>query len=107
MAGPLGRLAPGIGRQARAALIMDSADLRHDVTALHQAYPGLPCTSLSTCLSERRPAGARSTAPIWSRSFALAPPSSTANSLSDQKINRRRHPSTPPPEMSDPHPSGG
>jgi len=50
MAGILGRVKPEIGRQARAALVMDRADLGHDVTALHQAYPGLPCTPLSRCL---------------------------------------------------------
>lgn len=50
MAGTVGRVRPGIGRQARAALIMDRADLSYDATALHQAYPGLPCTTLSACL---------------------------------------------------------
>lgn len=50
MAGTLGLVKPDIGRQARAALIMDRADLTHDTTALHQAYPGLPCTPLSTCV---------------------------------------------------------
>jgi uncharacterized protein YbjT (DUF2867 family) len=50
IAGPLGRVKPGLGRQARAALIMDRADLTHDATGLRQACPGLPCTPLSTCL---------------------------------------------------------
>jgi len=50
MAGTVGRVKPEIGRQARAALIMDRADLAYDVTALRQEYPGLPCTPLSTCL---------------------------------------------------------
>jgi len=51
MAGTLGRVRPGLGRQLRAALIMDSADLGHDTLAVRQAYPGLPCTPLSACLS--------------------------------------------------------
>jgi uncharacterized protein YbjT (DUF2867 family) len=50
MAGPLGRVKPELGRQARAALIMDSADLTHDAAGFRQAYPGLPCTPLSRCL---------------------------------------------------------
>ena len=50
MAGTLGRVRPGLGRQLRAALIMDSADLGHDTLAVRQAYPGLPCTPLSACL---------------------------------------------------------
>lgn len=43
IAGTLGRLKPGLGRQVRAALIMDHADLTHDA-GIHQAYPGLPST---------------------------------------------------------------
>ena len=50
MASTLGRARPELGRQARAALIMDRADLTHDATSVRQAYPGLPCTPLSTCL---------------------------------------------------------
>jgi uncharacterized protein YbjT (DUF2867 family) len=48
--GTLGLIRPAIGRQLRAALVMDHADLAHDVTARRQAYPDLPCTPLSTCL---------------------------------------------------------
>lgn len=50
MAGTLGRVKPELGRQARAALIMDRADLTHDATSIRQVYPGLPCTALSMCL---------------------------------------------------------
>jgi uncharacterized protein YbjT (DUF2867 family) len=50
MAGTLGRVKPELARQARAALIMDHADLTHDATSIHQAYPHLPDTSLSACL---------------------------------------------------------
>ncbi len=50
VAGMVGRIKPEIGRQARAALIMDQADFAHDATPLHQACPGLPCTPLSACL---------------------------------------------------------
>jgi NADH dehydrogenase len=49
MAGTLGRVKPQLGRQARAALTMDRATLTHDATSGRQAYPGLPCTTLSTC----------------------------------------------------------
>ena len=37
MAGTVGRLKPELGRQARAALVMDSADLAYDVTAVGQS----------------------------------------------------------------------
>lgn len=50
MASTLGRAKPELGRQARAALVMDRADLTHDASSIHQAYPGLPFTPLSTCL---------------------------------------------------------
>ncbi len=50
MAATAGRVKPGLGRQARAALHMDQADLTHDTADIRQAYPGLPCTPLSTCL---------------------------------------------------------
>jgi uncharacterized protein YbjT (DUF2867 family) len=50
MAGTVGRLKPELGRQARAALLMDSTDLTHDAADIRRAYPGLACTPLSTCL---------------------------------------------------------
>jgi uncharacterized protein YbjT (DUF2867 family) len=50
MAATAGRVKPGLGRQARAALHMDQANLTHDTAGIRQAYPGLPCTPLSTCL---------------------------------------------------------
>ena len=50
MAGTVGRIKPELGRQARAALLMDRADLTHDTAGIRQACPGLPCTPLSTCL---------------------------------------------------------
>jgi hypothetical protein len=34
MAGTLGRARPELGRQARAALVMDRADLTHDATGV-------------------------------------------------------------------------
>jgi len=46
----LGQVKPEVGRQARAAIIMDQADLTHDATAIHQAYPHIPCTPLDMCL---------------------------------------------------------
>ena len=53
MASTLGRVKPELGRQARAALVMDRVDLTHDATSIHQAYPGLPSTPLSTCLQSK------------------------------------------------------
>ncbi|HLQ57712.1 MAG TPA: SDR family oxidoreductase [Streptosporangiaceae bacterium] len=50
IASTLGQVKPEFGRQARAALIMDQTDLTHDATAIHQAYPGIPCTPLDVCL---------------------------------------------------------
>jgi uncharacterized protein YbjT (DUF2867 family) len=50
MARTLRPLKPELGRQARAALVMDRIDLTHDSIAIHDAYPGLPCTPLSMCL---------------------------------------------------------
>ncbi len=50
IASTLGQVKPEFGRQARAALIMDQTDLTHDATAVHQAYPGIPCTPLDVCL---------------------------------------------------------
>lgn len=43
----LGHVKPELGRQARAALIMDQTDLTHDATMIHQAYPDIPCTPLT------------------------------------------------------------
>ena len=51
MAGTVGYARPELGRQARAALVMDQADLCYDAAATGQAYPDVPCTSLSMCLS--------------------------------------------------------
>jgi uncharacterized protein YbjT (DUF2867 family) len=45
-----GCLRPELGRQARAALVMDRADLGFDPAATRQAYPGIPGTTLSMCL---------------------------------------------------------
>ena len=50
IASTLGPVKPELGRQVRAALIMDQTDLTHDATAIHQAYPGIPCTPLDVCL---------------------------------------------------------
>jgi uncharacterized protein YbjT (DUF2867 family) len=51
MAATVGRLRPELGRQARAALAMDRADMTFDHDASHQAYAGLPCTYLAQVLS--------------------------------------------------------
>ena len=46
MARCAGYLRPELGRQARAALVMDQADFSFDATALRQAYTGISCTPL-------------------------------------------------------------
>ncbi len=51
MASTLGRVKPELARQAGAALIMDRADLTHDATSIHQAYPNLPSTPLAPASS--------------------------------------------------------
>ena len=53
MAGTVGRIKPELGRQARAALLMDGIDLTHDTVGIRQACPGLPCTPLSACLQSK------------------------------------------------------
>jgi NADH dehydrogenase len=55
IAGTIGRVKPELGRQARAALLMDQADLSHDATAIHRAYPGLPSTPMAKCLPAPSP----------------------------------------------------
>jgi uncharacterized protein YbjT (DUF2867 family) len=49
-----GLLRPELGRQARAAVVMDQADFTFDPTATRSAYPDIPRTPLSACL--RQPA---------------------------------------------------
>lgn len=50
LAGTVGRANPQLGRQARAALVMDSIDLSFDATPVRQRYPGLSCTSVTDVL---------------------------------------------------------
>jgi uncharacterized protein YbjT (DUF2867 family) len=50
MARTAGRLKPELGRQARAALLMDRIRLDHDAGAARQAYPDIPFTPLGMCL---------------------------------------------------------
>jgi hypothetical protein len=50
MAAALDHLKPGQARQARAALVMDSVDLTHAGTAVRDAYPEGPTTSLADLL---------------------------------------------------------
>jgi uncharacterized protein YbjT (DUF2867 family) len=56
MASTIGRVKPELGRQARAALVMDRADLRFDATSIHEVYPDLPSTSLADVLARQQPA---------------------------------------------------
>jgi uncharacterized protein YbjT (DUF2867 family) len=54
IAGSAGLLRPELGRQARAALVMDQADFTFDSTAIRRAYPNIPRTPLSKCLIRAR-----------------------------------------------------
>jgi uncharacterized protein YbjT (DUF2867 family) len=51
MANTVGRVKPLLGRQARAALVMDRADLTFDTAPLHRTYPDLPSTTLAEVLA--------------------------------------------------------
>ncbi|MCU1463677.1 MAG: putative nucleoside diphosphate sugar epimerase [Acidimicrobiales bacterium] len=51
MAHSIGRAKPELGRQARAALVMDRLDLTFDPTPIHCRYPDLPTTSLADVLA--------------------------------------------------------
>ena len=55
MATTIGRVKPELGRQARAALVMDRADLGFDATSIHDVYPDLPRTSLTDMLAGQPP----------------------------------------------------
>ena len=54
MANSVGRVKPQLGRQARAALVMDRADLSFDSAPIHQLYPDLPRTALADVLARDR-----------------------------------------------------
>ncbi|HWD51167.1 MAG TPA: SDR family oxidoreductase [Acidimicrobiales bacterium] len=51
MANTVGRVKPLLGRQARAALVMDRADLTFDSAPLHRNFPDLPSTGLFQVLA--------------------------------------------------------
>lgn len=53
MAATLGRLQPLLARQARLALVMDTADMTFDSAPLHATIPGLPITTLREALAAR------------------------------------------------------
>jgi hypothetical protein len=53
MGGTIGRAKPELGRQASAALVMDSADLAFDAAPLRDSYKDLPITSLADVLDHR------------------------------------------------------
>lgn len=52
MARSAGHLRPELGRQARAALVMDQADFSFDPTAMRHSHPGVSCTPLDMCLRQ-------------------------------------------------------
>lgn len=51
MARTAGRIKPEIARQTRAALAMDTTNLKFDATSIHRRYPNLPNSSLAEVLS--------------------------------------------------------
>jgi uncharacterized protein YbjT (DUF2867 family) len=51
MSNSIGCVKPQLGRQARAALVMDRHELTFDAAPLHRTYPDLPCTALSDVLA--------------------------------------------------------
>jgi NADH dehydrogenase len=51
MAQTVGRVKPQLGRQARAALTMDHADLSFDGAPIHRRYPDLPFTAAAEILA--------------------------------------------------------
>jgi hypothetical protein len=53
MAQTAGRLKPELGRQARAALLMDRIRLDHDAGTARQTYPDIPLTPLGICLAPK------------------------------------------------------
>ncbi len=50
MAATVGRVRPALGRQARAALVMDNLQLTFDSTDIRARFPDVPCTSLAQLL---------------------------------------------------------
>jgi NADH dehydrogenase len=50
MANSIGHLRPELGRQARAALVMDQAEFTFDTTRF-ESYPDVPCTGLAEVLT--------------------------------------------------------
>jgi uncharacterized protein YbjT (DUF2867 family) len=52
MANTIGRVKPQLGRQGRAALVMDRTDLTFDADPDRRTYPDLPCTALSDVLAK-------------------------------------------------------
>ena len=53
-AATIGRVKPELGRQTRAALVMDRVDLSFDAAPLHRDYPDLPTTSLAEILDNAK-----------------------------------------------------
>jgi NADH dehydrogenase len=51
MANSIGRLKPELGRQARAALVMDRADMTFGAAPVRERYPEVPCSSLAGVLA--------------------------------------------------------
>jgi hypothetical protein len=53
LAAALGPIQPNRARQMRAAIAMDTIDLRFAPTDLHNRFPELPVTSLADILANR------------------------------------------------------
>lgn len=55
MAATVGRVRPELGRQARAALAMDTSDMTFRTDSVRARFPELPCTSAAQVLRGMRP----------------------------------------------------
>lgn len=74
IANTIGRLKPELGRQTRAALVMDRAPLNFDTTPIRHAYPDLPCTPLADVLATAK------SQPITKTSSGSPPAASSSSS---------------------------
>jgi uncharacterized protein YbjT (DUF2867 family) len=66
IANTVARVKPQLGRQVRAALAMDHADLAFHTDAIHTLYPDLPCTRPAQVLADHRQSELRMSAEFTS-----------------------------------------
>ncbi|HEX6539084.1 MAG TPA: NAD(P)H-binding protein [Candidatus Dormibacteraeota bacterium] len=72
MAATMGRFQPLYARQARLALLMDTADMTFDSAPLHATLPGLPVTTLREALAARTTSTPRTAASAVRQESPLA-----------------------------------